>query len=132
MAVVRRKSTRKFGQFEEMIKNQRTRLRQRLATDEFDDRQEQTPNDETGEATRCLIGDLEFDTRRLRFKLLSDIEFALHRLKKGTYGICESCAGEISQRRLQALPWAQLCLECAQKRQGGLQPYPPTSVRPKR
>ena len=120
MAVVKRKSTPKFRQFEELIKEQRRRLRQRLAVDEVADVQEPTPEDDAGVATKSLIEDLELDTRQRRFKLLSDIEFALQRLREGTYGTCESCGEEISERRLHALPWAQLCLECAEKRQGHL------------
>lgn len=120
MAVAKRKSTRRFAQFEELIKEQRRKLRQRLATDEVDELHKEAPEDEAGVATKSLIEDLELDSRQRRFKLLSDIEFALQRLKEGTYGICESCGGEISERRLQALPWAQLCLECAEKRQGHL------------
>ena len=118
MAAAKRKYTGKFAQFEEQIREQRRRLRQRLATANGEDMQEQAPDDEGAAATRNLIEDLELDTRQRRFKLLSDIEFALQRLKEGTYGICESCGEEISERRLQALPWAQLCLECAEKRQG--------------
>jgi DnaK suppressor protein len=117
MAVLKRKSAAKFRQFEELIKEQRRRLRQRLAVDEGND-QELSPEDEAGVATESFIEDRELDTRQRRFKLLSDIEFALQRLREGTYGICESCGEEISERRLQALPWAQLCLECAEKRQG--------------
>ena len=118
MPAAKRKSTRRFHQFEEQIKEQRRRLRQRLVTEENDDPESRVPDDEGAAATRSLIADLELDSRQRRLKLLSDIEFALQRLKDGTYGICESCGGEISEHRLQALPWAQLCLECAEKRQG--------------
>jgi len=37
---------------------------------------------------------------------------ALERLAAGTFGSCLQCDGPISNRRLQALPWAALCLEC--------------------
>jgi len=37
---------------------------------------------------------------------------ALERLAAGTFGSCLQCGGQISDRRLQALPWAALCLEC--------------------
>jgi DnaK suppressor protein len=118
MPVAKRKPPRKFAQFEELINEQRRRLKQRLAAEDGDDLPEQVPEDEAGVATKNLIADLELDTRQRRFKLLSDIELALQRLREGTYGICESCGQEISDRRLQALPWTQLCLECAEKRQG--------------
>ena len=38
---------------------------------------------------------------------------ALARLEEGTYGVCTGCGEEISAGRLQALPAAGLCFECA-------------------
>jgi DnaK suppressor protein len=52
--------------------------------------------------------------RRTRRKINS-LEEALRRFEEGTYGICERCGKEISAQRLEALPHARLCIECAQK-----------------
>lgn len=38
---------------------------------------------------------------------------ALKRIEAGTYGICLTCGGEISQARLAAVPYAPLCRTCA-------------------
>jgi DnaK suppressor protein len=43
---------------------------------------------------------------------LSQIEQALARLKQGTYGICENCERKITLTRLNALPYATLCINC--------------------
>jgi RNA polymerase-binding transcription factor DksA len=43
---------------------------------------------------------------------LHDIESALSRLEKGSYGVCATCSSEIPKRRLDALPFATLCVEC--------------------
>jgi DnaK suppressor protein len=40
------------------------------------------------------------------------IDEALQRLERGTYGSCEECDEEIPAARLQALPFATLCLTC--------------------
>ena len=40
------------------------------------------------------------------------IDEALTRLAEGTYGICAECGAEISERRLEAVPFAKLCVEC--------------------
>lgn len=37
---------------------------------------------------------------------------ALRRMGDGTYGLCLNCEEPISPRRLRAVPWAELCLEC--------------------
>jgi len=52
--------------------------------------------------------------RRARRKVRS-MQQALERFEEGTYGICEICGKEISAQRLEALPQARLCIECAQK-----------------
>jgi RNA polymerase-binding transcription factor DksA len=46
------------------------------------------------------------------------IDMALHRIESGNYGVCESCGGEISAKRLEAIPWTPLCRECAGAREG--------------
>jgi len=46
---------------------------------------------------------------------LHDVQLALDKLDKGTYGICERCGQPIASERLEALPAARLCLSCKQK-----------------
>jgi len=43
---------------------------------------------------------------------LEDIESALKRIEKGTYGICKYCQKPISAKRLQARPTASSCVAC--------------------
>jgi len=43
--------------------------------------------------------------------LLSEVDAALHRLEDGTYGLCETCGGEIEHDRLLADPLVRYCLE---------------------
>src|SRR4030043_1708099 len=44
-------------------------------------------------------------------KLLREIDKALGRLEKKTYGICEATGKSISRARLEAQPWARYCVE---------------------
>ena len=46
---------------------------------------------------------------------LKEIEDALAKLEDGDYGRCESCGGEIGEARLEAMPQAKLCINCASK-----------------
>ncbi len=48
---------------------------------------------------------------------LAAIDEALSRVSEGTYGICESCEGEISEARLVALPFTRLCVTCQAERE---------------
>lgn len=43
---------------------------------------------------------------------LRDVEKALERIKKGTYGICKYCNKEITEKRLRARPASSSCIDC--------------------
>jgi DnaK suppressor protein len=44
--------------------------------------------------------------------LISKIEQALQKIDDGVYGECESCGEQISLKRIQARPVAELCIDC--------------------
>jgi DnaK suppressor protein len=46
-------------------------------------------------------------------QLLEDVEAALERIEAGSFGRCELCGQEIPKQRLDALPQAATCIECA-------------------
>lgn len=49
-------------------------------------------------------------------KTLLSVRSALYRMRKGKYGVCTSCGGEIPPARLKAIPTTTLCAECAEKK----------------
>ncbi len=55
------------------------------------------------------------------------IDLALSKMAVGDYGICESCGDDISKRRLEALPWARLCVDCAKEFERRHESLPRTS-----
>lgn len=52
------------------------------------------------------------DTER---RMLKQVDEALHKIRQETYGLCESCGEMISERRLEALPFARLCIACQEE-----------------
>jgi RNA polymerase-binding protein DksA len=44
--------------------------------------------------------------------LLREIDEALRKIYRGEYGVCENCGGPIARARLEAMPYARLCLAC--------------------
>jgi RNA polymerase-binding transcription factor DksA len=44
---------------------------------------------------------------------LGDVNEALEKIRKNSYGICQNCGREIPFERLQANPAAKICLKCA-------------------
>jgi RNA polymerase-binding protein DksA len=47
--------------------------------------------------------------------MLDQVERALERIAKGTYGVCENCGNPIGKARLQVFPRATLCVSCKQR-----------------
>jgi len=45
-------------------------------------------------------------------KLITKIQEALKRIDDGSYGVCELCGEEISEKRLEARPVTTCCIEC--------------------
>jgi len=50
--------------------------------------------------------------------LLAKVNRALHKLDEGTYGSCDNCGRSINPARLEALPYAGLCLDCKSQKEG--------------
>ena len=48
---------------------------------------------------------------------LEEIDYALQKFRKGTYGLCDDCGQPISIERLEALPHANLCINCKARRE---------------
>src|SRR6266516_4191807 len=44
--------------------------------------------------------------------LLRNVRAALKRIDEGSFGVCLHCEEEISPKRLNAVPWTALCIQC--------------------
>ncbi len=47
--------------------------------------------------------------------LLREVEKALNKIDSRDYGLCENCGKRISVKRLKAIPYAHLCIDCKEK-----------------
>jgi DnaK suppressor protein len=50
-------------------------------------------------------------------KQLRDVRAALRRIREGTFGVCEECEEQIHPKRLVAIPWASLCVQCQEAKE---------------
>jgi DnaK suppressor protein len=50
-------------------------------------------------------------------KLIAKMREAIQRIDDGTYGVCNSCGGDISEKRLMARPVTTECIECKTKQE---------------
>ncbi len=67
-------------------------------------------------AVRTAEQDVTAVTASLRSQLLKEVDNALARCARGTYGACEGCQEAITPHRLKAVPWARYCLTCQELR----------------
>ena len=52
--------------------------------------------------------------------LLHLVDDALARIAGHRFGVCASCSEDMNLKRLEAVPWARLCLACQEKQESGL------------
>ena len=64
-------------------------------------------------ATATLNREIDYSLGENAEQLLGDIDGALKRIDDGTYGTCTKCGRQIGDERLEARPWASLCIDCA-------------------
>ncbi len=74
-------------------------------------------SDEAELASHDLSNNLSIHLHERERSQLLLIERALCKISEGTYGQCESCTGEIGEKRLKARPFATLCIECMEEQE---------------
>jgi DnaK suppressor protein len=98
---------------EALIKEIKQQLGQSL-TDEQQRRLE-AAMDSGDQALVDLDREMGISLQEMRNRERQLIDEALDSLDEGTYGVCAECGGEISEKRLEALPFARLCVACKSK-----------------
>lgn len=75
---------------------------------------EETPLDNhlAETATATLDREIDYTLQENAVQTLSAIDAALERIDEGTFGVCARCERAIAPERLEARPWASLCIEC--------------------
>ena len=68
--------------------------------------------DSIEEVQLAEVRELEIDSLDRRACLLREVEDALSRISDGSYGLCRLCDAKIQPARLNAVPWAPLCIDC--------------------
>ncbi len=102
-----------------VLEDKRTKLRSEMARLE-------TPPENTGgisfgkrvgEGTSLAVDRMQEVAAHAQAQtVLAEVERALAKIDEQTYGSCDSCGRAIAPERLEALPWATVCVACAGKR----------------
>ena len=68
-------------------------------------------------ATETYDRELDYTLEENSEHVLGEIDAALKRIDEGTYGTCTNCGKPIPEERLEARPWATLCIGCKRERE---------------
>ncbi|MCX7910797.1 MAG: TraR/DksA family transcriptional regulator [Endomicrobia bacterium] len=68
--------------------------------------------DEIDMAEHNLDRELRRELSDTQINLLNLINAALEKIEKKEYGICSKCGEKIPKKRLETLPWTDLCIKC--------------------
>ncbi|TMK32745.1 MAG: hypothetical protein E6G32_14440 [Actinobacteria bacterium] len=113
--------------FRDVLLQERQRVK--AAIDNLHEENPGSIGDETGEdavydnhladtATVTYDRELDYTLEENSEHVLAEIEAALKRIDDGTYGVCTNCGEPIAVERLEARPWATLCIDCKRQREG--------------
>jgi RNA polymerase-binding protein DksA len=112
--------------FREELLEERRRVQ--AALDNLHEENPGSLSDETGDdavydnhladtATVTYDRELDYTLEENSEHVLADIDAALQRIEDGTYGTCTNCGQQIAPERLEARPWATLCIDCQRLRE---------------
>ena len=115
------------NRFRQMLEEERTRVQ--AAIDNLHADHPGSMSDETGEdavydnhladtATETYDRELDYTLEENSEHVLAEIDAALRRIEDGTYGQCTNCGRQIPEERLEARPYATLCIDCQRQREG--------------
>ncbi len=112
-------------EYAEMRARLETKRKEILESYKRDLRVGQEANDEPTEdivdrANNAYHRELMFSLSDSERQLLLQVEAALSRFELGTFGACVHCGDAIALPRLQAIPWARLCINCQELAEKGL------------
>jgi DnaK suppressor protein len=98
----------------QILVRRRDALRQALAGDlsMLKELRQQNSGDVIDAALDTAQDEISSQLAEVESRELTHIETALERMRKGDYGLCETCGEGIPLARLQALPYATMCIKC--------------------
>ncbi|MCC2639795.1 MAG: dksA [Nitrospira sp.] len=104
-----------LGKRQEIIREIEGNLGKSLTEDQ--QRRLESARDVGDQALMDLERELGISLMEMRNRRRQAIDEALMRLNEGTYGICAECGIEVSEKRLEAVPFAKLCVQCQSRQE---------------
>ncbi|MBI4002373.1 MAG: TraR/DksA family transcriptional regulator [Nitrospira defluvii] len=104
-----------LGKRQEIMREIEGNLGQSLTEDQ--QRRLESARDVGDQALMDLDRELGISLMEMRNRKRQAIDEALTRLNEGTYGVCAECGIEVSEKRLEAVPFAKLCVQCQSRQE---------------
>lgn len=105
------RNTGAIAKIQKVLLRRRDALRQTLAG-ELSTLKQFKKGDEVDVALDSVQNEISSHLAETESRELAAVEAALERIREGSYGQCEGCGGKIPKARLEALPYATLCITC--------------------
>lgn len=102
------------------VKNAISHLHEENPSSIEDETEEETYDNHLADsATATLNREIDYTLEENSEHVLTAIESALRRIEDGKYGICGRCGKPISEERLEAIPYADRCIDCKRLEERG-------------
>ncbi len=120
--MVKKLKKAELKQFEKLLINEREKILKELEyeSDQIAKTQLETSGDLAAYSNHMADQGTETERREITSQIIStrrdtlfEINHALRKIAKGTYGTCERCGKSIPRRRLKILPQARTCMKCS-------------------
>ncbi len=100
--------------FRKILEEKGTDIRTRMSTGSFAEivHRRGEPSDEGDLSQQSHEEWLFVNRNQLEITVLKQVDAALRRIERGTFGVCLECEEPISNKRLEAVPWARYCIRC--------------------
>lgn len=120
------------ARLKEMLLEQKRHMWKELREDLFQSAagsissQFEIPQDPGEQSILDYLEDMQLSVADIRRQQLTQLDEAVAKLERGTYGICEKCGAEIPEERLRIMPFATHCTVCQKENEGVA--YPPRAT----
>lgn len=105
-----------YAELRQRLESERAELQAQIDAQRMSNDEQATDNGvrhhPADEATDVFLREQSLALNNNAADLIAQIDDALTRINAGAYGICDRCGREIGAERLEAKPYARLCIEC--------------------
>ncbi|HEY8168430.1 MAG TPA: TraR/DksA family transcriptional regulator [Candidatus Limnocylindrales bacterium] len=102
----------RLATFRATLEVERERLLQEIADAEPQAPGQMTYGSQAAMASEVVAQQRDIALRERSTRQLEAVDAAIERIDDETFGICTSCGKPVGDERLEARPWAALCIDC--------------------